>query len=331
MKVLFLKREAMKKTILIINFLFFILLISCTKLAEYSGRTIFLFDTNISIKFYNTEDSEKHYDNIKKLLMGISKIADDYNPYGNNELKSVYDLNENRVIPLNEELKDMIDYANVAKEKTNGYFEPLIGSLARIWKDALENKTIPNEEIIKKELQIIHTSKIVIDENEIKIIGDANLDLGGFIKGYTSKKVYDYLQENGVKNYLINLGDSTILAGSKVNDDFNIGFKNPINHKIFFSIKAKNVMISTSSIEYQSQLIDQNLYHHLISPFDGYPKNYYSSVSVIKEDDINLDAFSTAIFSMNKDEAIKFSKENNIKIILFNDTMLYKSDGLNYD
>ena len=57
MKVLFLKREAMKKTILIINFLFFILLISCTKLAEYSGRTIFLFDTNISIKFYNTEDS----------------------------------------------------------------------------------------------------------------------------------------------------------------------------------------------------------------------------------------------------------------------------------
>lgn len=318
----------MKKILIIISLFLTILITSCSKIVEYSGKTIFLFDTYITIKFYNTNDEENHYKNIKKLLTEISVISDDYHANNND---SVYDLNKNRSIPKNDLLKELIEYANLAKEKTSGYFEPLIGNLSRLWKKAIDEEKLPKEEEITSLLEEIRNSSIVIDDEYIKITGNANLDLGGFVKGYAAKKVYDYLKENKIDNYLINIGESTILVGKKVGEAFNIGLKNPLkDNSYYYDFKAKDIMISSSSIEYQSELIEGNLYHHLISPIDGYPKNNFQAISVIAEDEILLDAYSTALFVMNKDEAIKFSEDNNLKIILFKDEVLYKSDGINY-
>lgn len=316
------------KKILFIIFCATFLLVSCTSITEYNSKSIFVFDTVVNMRFYNAENPDKHYEDIKKMLKEISAYSSDYESYDD---KSVYDLNEKRMIDYNDYLAEMINYAYLAKEKTKGYFEPLIGNLSRIWKNAIEKKVYPDEDIIKEELANINSSAIEIKENEyIKINGNANLDLGGFVKGYASYKIKEYLENNNIKYYLINLGESNILLSSKLEESFIVAFRNPLKDEYYAKIKTSNKVISSSSIEYQKSYIDDKLIHHIISPFSGYPVNNYESVNVITDDILYSDVYSTAIFLMGLDEAKEFASKNDLSIILFNEKILYKTEDLIY-
>ena len=317
----------MKKIMLSINLILILFLTSCFNLSEYKSKTLFLFDTTINMTFYNLNDADTHCTNIQKMLKEISKVASNYESYSD---KSVYDLNEKRSINKNEYLTEMINFAIEAKKLTNGYFEPLIGNLSMIWKDAIENQVLPTDDVIAIELDIIKESSIKITDDKIELVGDASLDLGGFIKGYACYKVDNYLKENNIKYYIVNMGESNILLGSKIGHDFTFAFKDPLKEAYYAEGKIQNMCISTSSIEYQRVKINDKYYHHIISPFTGYPVNYYTSVNVITNNILYSDAFSTAIFLMDKDMASKYAKDNNFGIVLFNDSIIYKSDGYDY-
>ena len=64
----------------------------------------------------------------------------------------------------------------------------------------------------------------------------------------------------------------------------------------------------------------------MLNPFTGLPSNYYTNVNVICDDATLCDAYSTAIFSMSVEDAIKFAEENKIDILLYNDDILYESE-----
>lgn len=316
-----------KKFLLIFTILIIFILSSCNAVSEYKGRTLFYFDTTINITFYNTSESDRHYDNIKEMIKEISNVSSNFKSYDN---KSVYDLNNKKCINKNEILEEMLKYAFIAKEKTNGYFEPLIGNLASLWKDAIESKVIPSEDKITLELENIKSSEVVFTDSEIKIVGNATLDLGGFIKGYACYKVKEYLDKNNITNYIINMGESNIIIGEKVGSNFSFGLKKPLTEGYYAEGVGKNLSIATSSVEYQNFIINDTRYHHIISPFTGYPVNYYESVNVIGNEILYSDSLSTAIFLMDKDTAISYAKKNNINIILYKENVLYKSEELDY-
>lgn len=316
-----------RKILFIFSILITFILSSCTSVSEYRGRTLFYFDTTINITFYNTKDSNIHYDNIKDMLKEISNVSSNFDSYDG---KSIYDLNKNRSIKSNDLLEDIIKESLIAKEKTNGYFEPLIGNLSAIWKDAINNQKLPSDDKIKEELENIKSSKVIFDGGYIKITGNASLDLGGFIKGYACYRVKKYLNENKITNYLINMGESNILLGEKPSDLFSFGLKKPLTEGYYAEGKKNNLSIATSSVEYQNFIIDNKRYHHIISPFTGYPINFYDSVNVIGDEVLYSDALSTALFLMDYDSAIDYAKKNNISIILYKDKILYKSEELDY-
>ena len=56
------------KKILFIIFCATFLLVSCTSITEYNSKSIFVFDTVINMRFYNAENPDKHYEDIKKML-----------------------------------------------------------------------------------------------------------------------------------------------------------------------------------------------------------------------------------------------------------------------
>ena len=171
---------------------------------------------------------------------------------------------------------------------------------------------------------------VVITNEEIKIVGNATLDLGGFIKGYACFKVKEYLDKNNITNYLINMGESNILIGEKVGSNFTFGLKKPLTEGYYAEGKGANLSIATSSVECQSFIINDTRYHHIISPFTGYPVNYYESVNVIGNEILYSDAYSTAIFLMDIDYAKAYANKKNINIILYKENVLYKSEELDY-
>ena len=328
----------MKKFLLVINFFICLLLVSCSKIEEYKGRTLFLFDTTVTIKLYNDSDAEKHYQEIKEMLTEISNVSSNFESYDG---KSVYDLNIKRKIEANSylELAEMLSFAKSAYLYTDGYFNPFIGRITSMWKKASEDKVLPSDEKIKEELVIMNNTNLTVsdDMRYVELHGDGDIDLGGFVKGYACYKLIKYVKDNDIKNFLFDLGNSNILFGKKVDQSFSFGLKKPTEEGYFAEGKITDIIISTSSIEYQRFEIDGKEYNHLISPFTGYPVEYYTSASIFYNyDDIDKDvnsysdALSTAIFCMPIEFAKDYAKKVNIGIILYNKEILYKSDELDY-
>ena len=318
----------MKKLIMVL-LLIIVLLISCSN-TYFNQETFFSFDTVINITLFNDKDGEKHINEIKNIFNEYSRYSSDYNGYNNS---SIYDLNQNREISANEKLKDMLIEATKLKDKTNGYFNPFIGRLSHIWKDVISNnmnkkpKDLPSDEVIKNELKIMNETSLVFDNDKIKLNGEGNIDLGAFAKGYVCNIVYEYLVLNNIKEYLIDAGNSMVLIGDNVS---NVYLRKPKTNKNYAFAKINNIAISTSSSEHQYFIKDNVEYHHLISPFTGYPVNNYEAVSVFTNDIISSDALSTAIYLMDFEYAKKYISDNNLKAILYKEKVIYKSGGMEY-
>ena len=130
----------MKKLIFLLLIISFFILTSCNALEISTCNPIYVMDTVIEVKFYNVNDYNEHYQNIKKIYNEYSKLADDFETY--NGYKNIYDLNNEREIEASSDLIELIEASIELNKKTNGYFNPLIGRLSHIWKDIIEDKTL---------------------------------------------------------------------------------------------------------------------------------------------------------------------------------------------
>lgn len=100
------------------------------------------------------------------------------------------------------------------------------------------------------------------------------------------------------------------------------------------SFKAKDTAIVTSSPQQQHVYINDVMYHHLLNPFTGRPvdvkKAGKDSVTIVGGHSGMLDAYSTALFSMDLEEAKAFIKEKNLEVyfIVNNDVIHLKGSEL---
>ena len=317
----------MKRKILSLILLFSFTLISCDSLKINKCNSIFAMDTIIDVTFYNTENYQEHYQKIKDIYNLYDELADDF--VRSTKVDNVKKLNDNRKIEnASFELIELISESISLCEKTNGYFNPLIGRLSHLWKESIQSEEpyILSEELIQSELEIMNSSKIIIEGNNISISGLANIDLGAIAKGYATNKAKEYLDSVNVTGYMINAGASSLTVGVKGEEEFKIGLSKPLGDGLIEKIQISNLSVGTSSYKYQHKVVDNSIIHHLLNPFTGYPSNNYTNVNVLCDNATLCDAYSTALFSMSVEDAIKFASDNNIDILLFDDEILYRSE-----
>jgi thiamine biosynthesis lipoprotein len=167
----------------------------------------------------------------------------------------------------------------------------------------------------------------------VKVSGkDAMIDLGAMSKGYTIRLIDTYLKEEGLTYYSISAGSSTISVGLNIKREnenyiFNIALTHPNTAVQSFSepyglIKIKDQSISTSGNFEQYTTYQGVKYHHIISPFNLYPAQFYESLTIVSKDASLLDALSTAMFVMDKETFAAFLLQHqdtlNIEIIRYN-------------
>ena len=299
------------KRILTLSILFvsIFLMSACNGNAYHECTPIYVFDTVVNMVFYQ-DGYEECYKNIKTKLNEISRDTNDFS--SNDKNNSVYDLNISRELLVSETLKDIIVYADGFVSETEGYFNPYMGRLNHKWKDAINENKVLSQDEIDNELNIISATSVEVDGNKVKINGEGNIDLGGVVKGYALEWTKKYLDENNITKYYLDFGSSSIYIGDY---EQQVLLKNPYNSGYYSKYKTKNVGIASSSGEHQNIVIDGVRYHHLINPFTGYPSNYYEAISVVgNKDNGALDAYSTAIFSMDDEKSTKFASSKGIEL-----------------
>lgn len=302
-------------------------LFGCGKPLKTDTTIIYTMDTIVTINMYNQDNASIHLNKIKEIYKEVAQVSDDYK---SSDTISIYDLNQNREAIVSNTLLDLLNEAILAKEKTNGYFNPFMGSLTHKWKDKIKNGEILSDSIIKEELVKIQNTSININGNKVTIIGEGNIDLGGIAKGYATFLAKEYLKSQGITSYYIDAGHSSIALGNKNGDYINIGLSKPYDNGYICKMALQDLVVSCSSPQNQYIKIDDTYYHHLINPFTGYPSNNYDSLFVINDNPLEGDYYSTALFNMSYQDSVVFSIENDIKLILYKDnSILYKSEGVN--
>ena len=298
------------KAIRLINILLLILItmmsLSCEKEETVTG-SVYAFSTIIDISI-TSYDAKTDYENVKNIILDTHKLCDNYNEYEG--INNVCTLNKERTnVSVSDELVTLLSELSELKTTTDGYFNHYIGSLALLYKALIESgkrSDIPSDEVIALELEKMNNTSYKESDNNVSLEGEGLIDLGAVGKGYALRKVRAYLDSHNVKTYLINGGSSSIIFGEKEGSkDYKIGVREVDD----LVLSKKNKAISTSSILEQFISIDDEIYHHIVNGKTGKNDHYYDTVVVVGDDPLLLDAYSTALFMMDKElvEAIKDS------------------------
>ena len=278
---------------------------------------VFYFDTMIDIKLF--EGNKQNTKDLEKLFDLYDVLSDNYLP---RNMVNVYSINHtNEDLPIDAELYNLLKVAFDVQTKGATYFNPLCGSLAKKWKSSLNGQQILDENTINEELlKISNTTLTFKVNNVVQRIGEAEIDLGGIVKGYALDLSYDYLKSNNISHYLIDAGNSSILLGEKNSDDglFTVGLNNVPNTYM----KLKNCFVSTSSISQQGVKIGDITYSHIVNPVNGSAINENDAVIVISDNGALGDALSTSMMMNTIDEIKDIEAEQNVKAIVIKDNKI---------
>ena len=309
----------MKAKLLILPFII-VPLSSCQKEIK---RNSFYFDTYTETRLY--EGSENDLSEINKIFSKIDKLTDNYKE---RDLNNVYKINNSlENVQVEPELYEVLKASFCNCLDPLNYYNPLIGSLSKKWKNSLENKVILDQETINLELtKMASTSVSFLEENTVKKTGEAEIDLGAVAKGYALDKVKQYLDSKNYTKYLVDAGSSSILLGEKNGGkDFKIRISNLDNTFLL----AKNCFISTSSYDKQAVEIDSINYSHIINPVNGSAINENDAVIIISDKGYLGDILSTAFINESIDSIKELEQHFEVKtIVIKNKEVVYKNEGI---
>ena len=306
----------------------------------------------IEMKVENNSNGSKAFNDVINTLKMVDKYADTKE----RDVTNVYTLNHtNAKVEISEDFYYMLKRAKELQE-TVRYFNPLIGSLSNKWKEALnpsnnsglEPRALTDEEI-QEELVKINSSELIIEETEqgwfAQRTGEAQIDLGAFAKGYALDKCIETLNNRtgDTKDYLFNLGNSSILAG--YNSERIRVWKQPDYEKGVYIVGVTNIankrnlriynsIISTSGVSEQGVKIGDQTYSHIINPETGSAINNYDQVTVISGDGWSFgalgDVLSTSLMMSSSEDEIKAAEKLfKVKVLAIKDgNIKYQNDGI---
>lgn len=337
----------MKKRFLALLPLF--LLCSCA--SEPSKETLFdtkwAFGTGISLTL--TGSSKEVFNHVFQIFEDYSNLSDAYNSRVDEHLNPIVNLayinqdsNEGKEIEVDERLANMLKFGLEMQEKTsyieNGeeeyYFDPLIGNLATLWKNFIESKDapLPDDSIIQELLEERKNSSYEVHGNIVKRTGKAKIDVGAFAKGYAVKIAQDYLREQGVKDYFINGGSSSMAIGF-YNDTnpYKITIKSLRNagySEAYFL--CSNTGVGTSGVSEQGKNYLGKEYSHIVDPKTGSGLAKNDTVCILCDNPAYADVLSTAIF-VGGEEAVKALQKNfSFEYMIYDGTNVLSSEGMDF-
>lgn len=221
---------------------------------------------------------------------------------------SIRELNKNGFLNTPPaELVELLRESNKLSELSSGAFDI---SLQPLWKYLyyLDN-TKPDPKIISKLSALINYKNINISDQKISFAEKGmQITLNGIAQGYITDKVTNLLRNNGMKNVLVELGETYALGRNDQNELWKIGIKHPKENKLLTTIELENQALATSGGYGTPFENNKTQLHHLINPKTATSSDMYQSVSVIAPNATTADGLSTTLSLLPKEKHLEIIK-----------------------
>lgn len=306
-----------------------------------------LFGTLMGVTL--TGASNSIMDGVFKIFEEYSDLSDAFNLKVDEELQPIVNIayinstaNEGKEIEVDSRLASLLSFGLEMQEKTSYtkndkkeyLFNPLVGKLSTLWKSFVESKnsSLPSDETINTLLDEVNSSSLSVMGNTVKRTGKATIDVGAFAKGYAVKLAQDYLKENGVKDYFINGGSSSLGVGSYGdNKPYKITMKSLVNNgysKAYFL--AQDEAVTTSGSDEQGRKYRGNMYSHIVDPRNGSGLAKLDTVCIRNDDAAVADILSTVIFVGGEEVAKSLQEKFSFEYMIFDGENVISSPNMDF-
>nr|WP_238985120.1 FAD:protein FMN transferase [Bacillus kwashiorkori] len=298
-------------------------------------RTEFMMGTIVNLKIYD-KDKETVLDAAFKRMETLANSITVNE--ASSEVDKINDQAGKQPVKVSKDIFELIETGLDYSEKSAGSFDISIGPLTNLWRIGFPDARKPSQSEINDVLPLIDYKQVKMNKEEQTVFlnkENMQLDLGAIAKGFITDEVVELLKKNGVTTAIIDLGGNIFVMGKSPSsgEEWGVGIQDPFlsRGEVIGVIRESNKSIVTSGIYERYLKVDEETYHHLLNPEDGYPfNNDIAGVSVITKKSMDGDALSTAIFSKGIDGGLKFveTMDDVEAIFVSKDKKIYLTSGL---
>lgn len=307
----------------------FIFLISCssynTTLHSLYGTTQGTF---YSVKYFSNKKviSKENIDSIlSKIDISLSSYIDSSN---------ISRVNNNSTNKIDFFLKNVINRSIEICNETNGAFDISIAPVVNAYGFGPKSNSLKLD--TNSISQYVGCNKIWINNNLIhKKKESIELDVNGIAQGFSVDILSNFLKENYVSDFIINIGGEIFCSGTKKGKPWLIAIEKPYKNIQLqkYILRLSNKALATSGSYRKTKKLENKIISHTMSPITYKPvENNLISVSIMSDNCMDADAYATACMSMGLEKSIQFVKKKKIEACFIykdkNDTLTYMTSGL---
>jgi FAD:protein FMN transferase len=250
-------------------------------------------------------DIENEFASIDKALSNYrsDSIIETFNNAENTDSQEVGD-----------KIVSLVRVAQTVNHASQGCYDLTIKPLFDLWGFRGDVLTIPSDSTILNTLTQIGMEKLeVVDKTHLrKKQSDLKVDLSSIAQGYSVEKISRVLEQKGIKNYLVEIGGELKTRGHKPDlQAWRIAVERPlpgeqVMQKVITMPNESPIAVMTSGT-YRHYFDDQGQrYSHILDARTGRPVAHdLVSVTVIHEDPVIADAWSTALLCLGQKDGMK--------------------------
>ena len=267
----------------------------------------------------DTEQKQRINNKIIAELKHLNQLFSTYQE--NSEISRFNHFKKNQPFNVHADFIRVIKAAKIIHLQSKQQFDPTLAPIIRLW--GFDNELHihkPTAKEVKKTLQSVGFDKIDIayKVSQIsKLTPLVELNLSAIAKGYAVDQLASLLDEEGIKDYLVEIGGELKAKGYNANHQhWQIAIAKPLENKqqAQHILTLRNQSVATSG-DYQNFFTEnKQRYSHTFDVKTGYPVTHnLASVTVLHHSAMWADGYATALLALGEKKGIALAKQLGLK------------------
>lgn len=205
-----------------------------------------------------------------------------------------------RPVPVGEDLWEVLRRAVAIRDESDGAFDPTVGPLTTLWRQARKSGSLPHERKLADALAASgpDSLRLVPGERAVELLRPGmRLDLGGIGMGFAIDRVLTLLRARGIDSALVDASGDVGASGPPPEGPAWRISVDPIPGRLPASgdrVALARAAITTSGDARQAVTIGGRRYSHIVDPRTGLGVRGPAAVTVIAPNATDADALATA-------------------------------------
>ena len=202
-------------------------------------------------------------------------------------------------VPVGDELWEVLERAVAFREASGGAFDPSVGPLTTLWRQARRTRRLPPPEKLA-------AARAAVGPGAVRLVPESRsvalprpgtrLDLGGIGMGYAADRVLALLRGRGIGSALVDASGDVAASGPPPDAaGWRVAVAGlPDGRDPGATILLADAAVTTSGDAFQAVEIDRVRYSHVVDPRTGLGVAGPAAATVIAPDATTADALATA-------------------------------------